>query len=337
MNTYNDRCPIWDTPANVTQSTRDGYDVDSPRAGGKYFCFRRAKIVMKQRSERAKIQLTDWLVEKRRLGEKWPEINEHIVEDVEKKRKKTPIDRADEILRYLVERSDKLGAIVSYSNCRQAPDHDHEARVRLQELLAYGSCADPDELLYLVHYLEHEGLIELSIDVTGRPNVNSCKLTVKGHSRLAALDSFQAISKSCFVAMWFGDEVEDAYTKGIEPAVKKTGFNPIRIDRKHHNRKIDDVIVAEIRRARFLVCDFTTGLLPDPSAPTRQTAVARGGVYYEAGLAHGLGKDVVWTCRRDLIDHVHFDLRQYSKVLWEDGKEDEFCNELHERIRAVIV
>ena len=83
---------------------------------------------------------------------------------------------------------------------------------------------------------------------------------------------------------------------GIEPAVKDAGYEPVRIDRTEHADKIDDRIIAEIRRCRFLVCDFTCGLLPDEKAESGKTAIARGGVYYEAGFAHGLAKRVIWTC-----------------------------------------
>ena len=45
--------------------------------------------------------------------------------------------------------------------------------------------------------------------------------------------------------------------------------------------KIDDEIIGEIRRSRFLVADFTHG-----------DKGARGSVYYEAGFAYGLGLPV---------------------------------------------
>ena len=47
----------------------------------------------------------------------------------------------------------------------------------------------------------------------------------------------------------------------------------MRIDRHEHVNKIDDEIIAEIRRARFVVADFTHG-----------DTGGRGSVYYEAGI-----------------------------------------------------
>jgi len=42
----------------------------------------------------------------------------------------------------------------------------------------------------------------------------------------------------------------------------------------------------------------------------------RGGVYFEAGFALGLGKPVIWTCRSDDMEKLHFDTRQYNHVTW---------------------
>lgn len=46
------------------------------------------------------------------------------------------------------------------------------------------------------------------------------------------------------------------------------------IGSKEHSNKIDDEIIGEIRRSAFIVADFTGH---------------RGGVYFEAGFAMGLG------------------------------------------------
>ena len=112
-----------------------------------------------------------------------------------------------------------------------------------------------------------------------------------------------SLSNQAFVAMWFNDEVKEAYEKSIEPAIRDAGYDPVRIDRIEHNNKIDDEIIAEIRKSKFVIADFTSGF-------EGGTLIARGGVYYEAGFAHGLGIPVIWTCHEDCIEHVHFDTRQ---------------------------
>ena len=102
-------------------------------------------------------------------------------------------------------------------------------------------------------------------------------------------------------------------------------YEAVRIDRKEHVNKIDDEIIAELRRARFVVADFTHG----DGGP-------RGGVYYEAGFAHGRNIPVIFSCRKDVIEKVHFDTRQYNHIVWELLKLDEFRRGLATRICAVI-
>ena len=60
---------------------------------------------------------------------------------------------------------------------------------------------------------------------------------------------------------------------------------------------------------------------------------ARGGVYFEAGFALGLSIPVIWTCREDMIKHVHFDTRQFNHIVWTDA--DDLFTKLKNRIGAV--
>jgi len=123
--------------------------------------------------------------------------------------------------------------------------------------------------------------------------------------------------------MWFDESMKAAYEEGIEPAILEAGYEPLRIDRKEHINRIDDEIIAGIRRSRFLVADFTQG---EPGA--------RGGVYYEAGFAHGLNIPVIFTCRSDVIAKVHFDTRQYNHIAWESPAD--LQQRLTQRISATI-
>ena len=77
------------------------------------------------------------------------------------------------------------------------------------------------------------------------------------------------------------------------------------------------------KRSRFVVADFTQG-----------EDGARGSVYYEAGFAHGLGIEVIFACREDALQNVHFDTRQYNHIVWETP--EELRERLAARISAVI-
>ena len=123
--------------------------------------------------------------------------------------------------------------------------------------------------------------------------------------------------------MWINPEMDDAYEQGIEEGIEAAGYKPMRIDKKPDVNKIDDEIIAQIRRSRFLVADFTHG-----------EDGARGGVYWEAGFAYGLGLPVIYSCREDMVDQLHFDTRQYYHIVWETT--EELRDGLAQRIEALI-
>ena len=120
--------------------------------------------------------------------------------------------------------------------------------------------------------------------------------------------------------MWFHDSMNLA-SAAIQQGILEAGYTPHRIDQKHHNNKIDDEIIAAIRRSRFLVADFTD---------------QRGGVYFEAGFARGWVWEVVWLCRQDEVEKLHFDTRQYSHIAWQENDLKELTKSLKDRIEATI-
>lgn len=89
---------------------------------------------------------------------------------------------------------------------------------------------------------------------------------------------------------------------------------------QEHNEKIDDRIIAEIRQSSLIVADFTG---------------QRGGVYFEAGFAKGLGIPVIWTCHEDGVENLHFDTRQYNHIVWESP--EDLKTKLINRISATLL
>ena len=163
------------------------------------------------------------------------------------------------------------------------------------------------------------------------------KLTVEGYARLADLEKVAVNSSQAFVAMWFDDSMKDTYEIGIKPGIEDAVYEARRIDWIEHINKIDDEIIAEIRRSRFVVADFThRDFEACKDEEERKRAGARGGVYYEAGFAHGLDIPVIFTCRKDVLENIHFDTRQYNHIAWEPDKLEEFSKALADRIAAVI-
>ncbi len=129
------------------------------------------------------------------------------------------------------------------------------------------------------------------------------------------------------MARWFDKSLTPVFEEAVKPAIEDAGYDAVIVNEEHFLDKIDDQIIAEINRARFVVADFTHG-----------NGGARGSVYYEAGFAQGQGKDVIFTCRKDMIDNneIHFDIRQYPYVVWENNDLEGFRKSLSARIAAVI-
>lgn len=181
--------------------------------------------------------------------------------------------------------------------------------------LAY--CQNESEFQFYLTYLKDKGLTK---DPAARHDSWYGYITVDGWRAIESYKASNAESDKVFVAMWFDDQTNEAYNNGISKAIEDDcGYKSIRIDKKEYIGKIDDEIIAEIRESRFIVADFTG---------------QRQGVYYEAGFAEGLGLPVVWTCRKDHVEDLHFDTRQQNHIVWEYS--EELREKLSNKIRAVI-
>ncbi len=145
-------------------------------------------------------------------------------------------------------------------------------------------------------------------------------LTTKTWEIIDNLTAQEADSKRVFVAMWFDKSMNDYYKDGIKKAIEEAGYEPVRIDLQDFNNKICDEIIAEIKRCKFLISDFSG---------------QRGGVYFEAGFAKGLGRPVIFTVKEDEVEKLHFDTRQYNHIVY-DSPEDLY-KKLYNRICATIV
>lgn len=218
----------------------------------------------------------------------------------------------------------------------------------------YYYCWNQTELAHILKLLLEEGLISCPDD---RNPQNQASITAKGYQRIREIRKPNRESNQCFVAMWFADEMDGAYKKAIKPAIEfrevgaaEPRFKALKINDKEHLNDINDEIIAQIRRSRFMVCDLTG---------------YRGGVYFEAGFAYGLGIDVIYTCRKDWTkeetltdpdgkkvktlrdskgqyisvrkEGVHFDLDHRNRIEWDPDKLEEFRTKLENRIRATIL
>lgn len=316
------KCPIWGTSAKTWSSSgTDGKFVDSRRAGGVYDISRHAEINLRGVDDEFRARLTTWIVDQHKVGIEAPQVTINVLEFV----KLTPTlrvhDRANRLLDYFERVQQHIGAKIDteLSSVADALYGDGLSDVACS-YAAVSESVNEQEIGFLIDQLEANGYITKS----GAKS----QITFAGYSHIEENSRKSTISKNAFVAMWFGESMRQVYEGAIEPGIRNAGYIPVRIDGKEHNNKIDDEIIAEIQRARFVVADFTHG----------KEEGMRGGVYYEAGFARGLGMQVISTCDRSLLEQnkIHFDTRQYNHIGWSLDDLGSFQEALANRISATI-
>ncbi len=200
--------------------------------------------------------------------------------------------------------------------CLESKFYGDEVDIEDDSHISAGYCRNTDELLFLAKFLSDRGFITSEGDAVG---LFFIKVNVEGWNYFEESMKVGSNSDQAFIAMSFDDSLDDVYDNGIRPALVETGYKPYRIDREEHAERIDDLILATIKKCRFIVTDFTQ---------------QRQGVYFEAGYAYGLGIPVIWTCKKSDITNLHFDTRQFNHIDWETP--EELKERLANRIRVII-
>ncbi len=292
-----DSCPFCGKIPQIRGvGTRDLYDVTCPRCGS-YRITHRAQVNARNLnvSDRVRSNISGFLRENQPL-----EIDEKMLDRLESLPNPRFHDRADKLLIALEKMTEYAGQEVLMESVED-------------DLLSYGWCINNDELYEIIDFLSDSKRIT--------QGVGNIKIIPDGWLHLEKLLSRGHENQQGFVAMWFDDSMSIIYNDAISLAILDSGYKPHRVDQREHNGKIDDEIISQIRRSRFIIADFTGH---------------RGGVYYEAGFAMGLNLEVIWTCRHDELDKLHFDIRQYNCISWEMKKLEEFRKKLHYRIERVL-
>jgi hypothetical protein len=298
------------TAASVTQDGH-AHDVDCPRCG--QFCFRGfhrgigADVGDKMHLLSGLARNTWEATEERfvfTMGvlSSWPDVLKAASVPV-------PSDtdvqgKADAILRHLRRKSEFPGAVVRLTGNKD---------------MSVGFCRNIEELRFCLACLVQRELVT-NPGIVGVLSWDY-QITPSGWTYLTGVTA--RTEDQGFVAMSFKAELKPVWSEGLFHGIENAGYKALRIDKKDHNNRIDDEIVAEIRKSRFVTADLTG---------------RNAGAYFEAGFAMGLGKPVIWTCQQEEIDagKVHFDTRQYSIVPWTENEWPDFAKRLTQRIEATI-
>jgi hypothetical protein len=244
------------------------------------------------------VQLSGWVWEQNSAGLVPVRITPASARRVMRRRMPVLLDRADMALALIAERF-------------QRPENWFVPDVFTHDLELQGRAYSRDnrDAMLLIDILEADGNL--------RNGGAGSSLSIKGILRAEALGRGTSNSAQGLVAMSFDTSLNDAWLNGFEPGIRGAGFRPLRIDNKEYIGGITDEMIAEIRRSRFVVADYTG---------------QRNGVYFEAGFALGLGLTVI--CREDEIGKLHFDIKHLNTLPWKTAAE--LAQSLARRIRTAV-
>jgi len=233
-------------------------------------------------------------------------------------------DKSDNVLNFIASKSNFAGSIF---NIRYAAKWHMDKEITdnddLFEILGVCFLKNQEELSYILETyltLEKKYLIENDQLYNGQKQ-HEFIISPSGWSH------YDDINKNLnghfgFIAMSFDPKFDDLHDQ-IYKAISDAGWKPLSLKNHAHNENIYNEIVIGIKRAKFIIADFTEN---------------NNGAYYEAGYAKGLGIEVIHTVRNDFIDQLHFDTKQIFHVQWKQPqlKSGEFVRNIKTHILATI-
>ena len=312
MNTNADNCLIWTAHSADIRKESGGLVVEhSDRVATSYSITPRTKQTLEAKinNDRDRAKLTTILLNLNHQGIDVPEVTPELINRAIAAPSLSVAERANRML------------VLIGTDCDTIDDvYFTSIEHLLEREMAWTESTTNGELRYIWDYLMEMGWIKPARDPNVHPNEN-CVITPAGHARIAEL-STRTDSAQAFVARWFVKSMDDICDKAIAPAIMAAGYVPYRIEEADSLDPITDQIIAEIRRSRFLVADFTHGC-----------DGARGSVYYEAGFAHGLNIPVIFTAREGT--KPHFDTSTYPHICWKPDELPAFQDALTNRILAL--
>ena len=204
-----------------------------------------------------------------------------------------------------------------------------------ESLFAIIGAPSPDFAIALIRELENQGLVTGKMDI----GVNPClyyldaNLTLAGWQRYEAEKKGEISGNYGFIAMKFAKENEEDVSVAaldklvkdvIKPAIKK--HLPYQLQDLRDTARagiIDNIMRSEIRDAAFVIVDLTHD---------------NSGAYWEAGYAEGLGKPVIYICKKEKFEdtNTHFDTNHCTTVMWSDDNHDVFIDQLIATLRRSL-
>lgn len=296
-------CPVCSKPAKEKSGRDDVYSY-SCKVCGRFSITQNAlhKLESEASSERTTAVISHAIRRMQKLNKK-PEIDSKILNSIlENNYLPSPSEQADNFILWLGDKIDIPGNYLELDPAKQRS--------------IIGS-VNERSYIFIINHLKKRGLLHN----TKRDQV---VLSFEGWNEYNRLRRRSPDGHKAFMAMPFGDDqIDKMYKDYFKGAVKKAGFELLRINEKPKAGLIDDRMRVEIRTSRFLIAELTN---------------CNRGVYWEAGFAEGLGKPVIYTCERSYFENkgTHFDTNHLHTVLWEKGYWKEAADQLKTTIRATL-
>jgi hypothetical protein len=180
------------------------------------------------------------------------------------------------------------------------------------EIVARVAVKNMNDVKELTRLLDETGEIGSYFIFSGEFEI---QIKIEGWKKLGLLKKNISTDDSAFIAMWFDDSTRD-YRTAVQQSLLFCGYQPLVVDQIEFNGFIMDKVLALIRQSRFIVSDFTSK--PEHVENGEIQRGVRGGVYWESGLAYGMGKQVIHTCQdnEESKKRIHFDVKQYRTLFW---------------------
>jgi hypothetical protein len=306
----NSKCPVCGLELKERGTDKDRGNIRQ------YHCDKCGKFELYGSSERKiksesklnpKISATlSYVIRKMQKKNEWPLVPPELVAQViNNPRLPSPFEQADNLIKWLGDTVDAPGIEIGLDSDR---------------ISAIIGASNLNNLNFVVDSLISQGMISSSRTDAQRP----LTLTFKGWERYEELKKGEASGRKAFMAMPFGNaSLDNVFMNCFKPAVKRTGFELVRLDEVPKAGLIDDRLRVEILTSRFLIAELTKG---------------NQGAYWEAGFAEGLGKPVIYTCEQDYFNSksTHFDTNHHLTVIWNPDNLSEAANDLVATIRATL-
>ncbi len=214
-------------------------------------------------------------------------------------------DKIDLILLDIANKSEFIGETINYQV-------EEEKSAFFLKRFDKNNKLFPDEIITMqkrtiINYLNESDYIELPKVYIG--SKIQYTLTIKGWQQIEKIQRNSTNGKKVFIAMSFKRGTK-ATREALKNGISNAGYIPIVIDEITHNHQIVPELFKQIKNSDFLVIDVS-----EPN----------NGAYYEAGYASGLGKEVIFCCKKTTFDdekkRPHFDVSQKQMIIWENEEE----------------